>query len=92
VIGNRLRVAVADAGAGVAHADRERIFDKFFRVDSPVTRGVRGTGLGLYIVRELVTRMGGQVWVESNGGAGSVFVVELPTEPPSADTTGLSPP
>jgi signal transduction histidine kinase len=80
--GNRVRVAVSDAGVGIAHADRELIFDKFFRVDSPLTRGVRGTGLGLYIVRELVTRMDGQVWVESNGETGSAFIVELPTEPP----------
>jgi signal transduction histidine kinase len=77
---NRVRIAVADDGVGVAAVERERIFDKFFRADSQLTRSVRGTGLGLYIVRELVKRMDGDVWVEPRACGGSVFVVELPSE------------
>ena len=75
----RVRVCVSDRGPGVPYPDRERVFDKFFRADSLLTTGVRGTGLGLYIVRELVRRLGGRVWVESGPGPGATFVVELPT-------------
>jgi PAS domain S-box-containing protein len=75
----RIRISVADEGPGVPRGDRERVFDKFFRADSQLTLGVRGTGLGLYIVRELVHRLEGRVWVEPGDGRGAVFVVELPT-------------
>ena len=44
-----------------------------------MTRGVGGTGLGLYICRELIDRMGGRIWAEPNGSKGSMFVFELPT-------------
>jgi PAS domain S-box-containing protein len=78
-IDNRLRFTVRDEGLGVAHAEQTRIFEKFHRLDPQLTRGVGGTGLGLYICRELVKRMNGQIWVESDGRRGSSFVVELPT-------------
>jgi signal transduction histidine kinase len=55
-----------------------RIFEKFFRLDPNLTRGVGGTGLGLYICRELVQRMHGRIWVASDGRRGSTFTVELP--------------
>ena len=72
-----LRVCVRDDGLGVPPAERERIFEKFYRLDPNLTRGVGGTGLGLYISRELVERMGGRIWVES-AEFGSTFVFELP--------------
>jgi signal transduction histidine kinase len=51
----------------------------FYRLDPNMNRGVGGTGLGLYICRELVRRMDGRIWVESDGlGCGSTFTVELP--------------
>ena len=59
--------------------ERQRIFEKFYRLDPNLTRGVGGTGLGLYICRELVDRMGGRLSVTANGDRGSSFVVELPT-------------
>ncbi len=76
--GDRLRFRVSDRGLGVPPSEHERIFEKFFRLDPNLTRGVGGTGLGLYISRELVQRMGGSIWVESDGRTGSTFVVELP--------------
>ena len=74
-----LRFQVRDEGLGVAPEDQERIFEKFYRADPQMTRGVGGTGLGLYICRELIDRMGGRIWAEPNGGKGSTFVFELPT-------------
>jgi signal transduction histidine kinase len=70
--------AVHDEGLGIPLRDQERIFEKFFRLDPNLTRGVGGTGLGLYICRELVRRMGGRIWVASSAGEGSTFFFELP--------------
>jgi PAS domain S-box-containing protein len=75
---NRLRITVRDDGLGIPPSEHERIFEKFYRLDPNLTRGVGGTGLGLYISRELVSRMGGRIWVESAGAGGSTFFVELP--------------
>jgi len=74
-----VRFTVSDRGLGIPAGERERIFDKFFRLDPEMTRGVGGTGLGLYICRELVRRMNGRIWVEARDGAGSKFSFELPT-------------
>jgi two-component system phosphate regulon sensor histidine kinase PhoR len=73
-----VRIAVADKGPGIALTDQERIFEKFYRADPHHARAPSGTGLGLYISRELVRRMGGRLWVTSQPGAGSTFTVELP--------------
>jgi PAS domain S-box-containing protein len=78
VAGPRLRFSVRDEGLGVPPAEHRRIFEKFYRLDPDLTRGVGGTGLGLYISRELLERMGGRIWVESSGHGGSTFVAELP--------------
>jgi PAS domain S-box-containing protein len=76
--GGRVRFRVSDEGLGVPPAEQDRIFEKFFRLDPNLTRGVGGTGLGLYISRELVTRMNGRIWVDSDGRSGSSFFLELP--------------
>jgi PAS domain S-box-containing protein len=87
VAGPRMRFAVKDEGLGVPPAEHRRIFEKFYRLDVDLTRGVGGTGLGLYITRELLERMGGRIWVESSGSGGSTFVTELPL----VDAGDLSP-
>jgi two-component system, OmpR family, phosphate regulon sensor histidine kinase PhoR len=79
-----LRIAVRDEGLGIPHGEQQRIFGKFYRLDPQQTRGVGGTGLGLYICRELVRRMEGRVSVSSREGEGSTFVVDLPLLPSSA--------
>ncbi|HEU5214330.1 MAG TPA: PAS domain S-box protein [Gaiellaceae bacterium] len=76
--GGRVRFCVTDEGLGIPPAEQDRIFEKFFRLDPNLTRGVGGTGLGLYISRELVTRMHGRIWVVSDGRSGSSFFLELP--------------
>jgi PAS domain S-box-containing protein len=76
--GAHLRVTVRDEGIGIPQSEQQRIFEKFYRVDGSTTGFVEGTGLGLYICRELVQRMGGSIWVESAEGSGSTFFVELP--------------
>jgi PAS domain S-box-containing protein len=78
IAGPRLRFTVRDQGLGIPPAEHRRIFEKFYRLDPDLTRGVGGTGLGLYISRELLERMGGRIWVESSGRGGSTFVAELP--------------
>jgi signal transduction histidine kinase len=70
--------AVADQGLGVSPQEHGRIFEKFYRLDPELTRGVGGTGLGLYISRELVRHMNGRISVDSEEGTGSTFTVELP--------------
>jgi two-component system, OmpR family, phosphate regulon sensor histidine kinase PhoR len=74
----RMRLAVRDHGLGIPTGERERVFEKFYRLDPHLRRGIGGTGLGLYISHELVSRMHGKIWVESQEGIGSTFYVELP--------------
>jgi len=76
--GTSLSVSIRDEGLGIPHGEQQRIFGKFYRVDPQLSRGVGGTGLGLYICRELVRRMDGLLTVTSKEGEGSTFVVELP--------------
>ena len=78
----RILFAVRDEGLGIPLREQERIFKKFFRLDPNLARGVGGTGLGLYISRELVRRMGGRIWVASREGEGSTFFFELPVAGP----------
>jgi PAS domain S-box-containing protein len=71
---------VADEGPGIPPSERERIFDRFYRLDPSQSTGIGGSGLGLFICRELVERMGGKIGVDAPEGGGSVFWVELPRE------------
>jgi signal transduction histidine kinase len=73
-----VRFSVRDEGQGIPLNQQERIFEKFYRLDPNMTKGVGGTGLGLYICRELVESMHGDIWVESLPGQGSTFSFELP--------------
>ena len=75
-----VRIAIRDSGLGIPSSEQRRIFEKFYRLDPDVTRGIGGTGLGLYICRELVRRVDGRIWVESDGRSGSTFIVEIPQE------------
>ena len=77
--GSSIRVEVADNGIGLAKENLEKVFDKFYQVDSSATRSVGGIGMGLPISRELIRLHGGRLWAESEGmGRGSRFIFTLP--------------
>jgi signal transduction histidine kinase/CheY-like chemotaxis protein len=75
---NHIVFSVSDTGIGIAPEDRERIFQDFTQVDSPIQRRHKGTGLGLPLSKKLAILLGGQVSVESELGAGSTFQVRIP--------------
>src|SRR5436190_1633240 len=75
---DRVEVRVVDQGMGIPASEREWIFRKFYRAESAARDGAAGTGLGLFIAKELVNAMGGRIWVDSTAGEGSSFAFELP--------------
>jgi two-component system OmpR family sensor kinase len=77
-LATKAAVSVTDHGPGIPAAERERIFDRFYRVDNPTTRSTRGVGIGLALVLELVGLLAGTVSVSDAPGGGTRFVVELP--------------
>ncbi|TQL71423.1 two-component system sensor histidine kinase SenX3 [Enteractinococcus coprophilus] len=79
-----VHIAVSDQGSGIAEEDRERIFERFYRVDSARSRSTGGTGLGLSIVKHTVSNHGGEVMVESVVDEGSTFLIRLPALDPEA--------
>lgn len=78
-------VSVADSGPGIARKDLERIFDRFYRVDSARTRERGGTGLGLAIVASIVAAHGGRVSVDSSPGDGATFTFTVPLTATNAE-------
>jgi signal transduction histidine kinase len=77
--GKYAEVRVKDRGPGIAQTELKRIFKRFYRIHGPIATRVKGTGLGLYIVRSVAKRHGGRAWAESAGpGQGSTFVIQFP--------------
>jgi signal transduction histidine kinase len=76
--GETVEIAVIDSGIGVPAEERERIFERFYQVDSSVRRRYKGTGLGLTICKHIVTQHGGRIWVEDGENGGSAFHLALP--------------
>jgi signal transduction histidine kinase len=80
--GRFAEVRVKDQGPGIAETELKRIFKRFYRIHGPIATRVKGTGLGLYIVRSVAKRHGGRAWAESAGsGQGSTFVLQFPIVP-----------
>jgi len=77
-ISDSCQISVIDNGVGISSADQERIFNRFFQAEDHLTRRHGGLGLGLPIARELVELQGGRLWVESELGKGSKFILQLP--------------
>jgi signal transduction histidine kinase len=78
VDGTMVAVSVRDEGPGLTAEQAARVFDKFYRVDSGLTRTTEGTGLGLAICRGVVEAHGGRIAVETTAGHGCTFTVRLP--------------
>jgi two-component system sensor histidine kinase VicK len=72
------KISVSDSGPGIPRHDLKKVFDDFYRVDSNLTRTTGGTGIGLALVKKLVTLMGGSVWAENNDGPGCTITISLP--------------
>jgi two-component system, OmpR family, sensor histidine kinase SenX3 len=82
---DRFAVRVKDSGIGIPDSELKRIFKRFYRIPGTVAMRVKGTGLGLFIVRSVAERHGGRAFAESEGtGRGSTFTIELPPAPPVA--------
>ena len=77
----RLAVRVTDEGVGIPPSELKRIFKRFYRIPNSMALRVKGTGLGLFIVRSVAERHGGRAWAESEGSErGSTFTLELPVD------------
>jgi two-component system NtrC family sensor kinase len=84
-----IRIQVVDTGLGIPAADQPHIFEKFYRVRGDHVVSIKGTGLGLALVKSIVEKHQGRVWLESVFGEGSTFTVALPvySKPPSLEGT-----
>ncbi len=83
-------IAVTDQGLGIAPDEQERIFERFYRVDTARSRATGGTGLGLAIVKHVVDNHGGTVSVWSQPGRGSTFTIRLPAGAPVSAAPGAA--
>jgi K+-sensing histidine kinase KdpD len=86
----RVRLLVRDHGIGIPHDAQSHLFEKFYRVNDPQLHNVSGTGIGLYLVRQVVEGHGGRVAVESEPGAGTAFQIDLPSAAATATGDGGS--
>jgi signal transduction histidine kinase len=84
MVGGRVHIGVRDNGPGIPAEHLEHVFKRFYRVPDSSTK-VRGTGLGLFICRQIVTAHGGDISVESEPGKGTTFHIYLPFNPPKSD-------
>ena len=100
--GDELQLSVSDQGLGIAADEQRKVFERFYRTRAVRNTSIRGSGIGLALVKHITESHGGRVWVESAPGKGSTFVValpvsklvpELPAElPPAADADAGTPP
>lgn len=79
-IGEHVQVSVRDEGMGIRQQDKDRLFQRFYRVESAHTESIAGFGIGLYLSAEIVQHHGGKIWMESEKGVGSKFYFSLPAK------------
>lgn len=75
-----LEISVSDNGIGIPDKDKVKLFTKFFRADNVIRMQVEGSGLGLFIVKNIIEKHGGQITCESEEGKGTKFIFTLPLE------------
>ncbi len=75
----QVTIAVADLGKGIPVAERRKVFDKFYRMGTEITRKTKGTGLGLYLVRRIATDHKGTIEIADNKPQGSIFIISFPS-------------
>ena len=78
IMQDKLITHIKDNGVGIPKKDQDKIFSRFFRVEQEAAKGIPGTGLGLFIVKQLIEKMGGRIWFESVLAQGSTFSFSLP--------------
>jgi len=78
LVGDRARLWIDDEGEGIPHRERERVWSSFYRLDRHANSSVAGSGIGLFVVRELARLHGGDAWVEDAPGGGARLMIELP--------------
>jgi PAS domain S-box-containing protein len=78
IIGGKVQVSVQDEGMGLKPQDKDKVFDRYFRVESNHTQHISGFGIGLYLSAEIIHRHDGEIWVKSESGTGSTFYFSLP--------------
>lgn len=83
--GDNIEISVTDRGIGIARADQERVFERFFRVDKARSRATGGTGLGLAIVKHVAANHNGSIRLWSQPGTGSTFTLSIPAYPHGDD-------
>lgn len=79
--GDVVKISVRDKGVGISELDRKRIFDRFYRAEGEISKRIKGAGLGLSLVKHVVTAHGGTVECQSRVGEGSIFTIRLPAVP-----------
>jgi signal transduction histidine kinase len=79
--GDAVEISVRDKGVGISEYDRKRIFDRFYRAEGEISKRIKGVGLGLSLVKHVVTAHGGRVECQSRIGEGSIFTIRIPAGP-----------
>jgi two-component system phosphate regulon sensor histidine kinase PhoR len=76
-----LNVEVSDTGIGISESDTVKLFDEFYRVENEINQNLKGTGLGLALVKKIIEAHNGKIWVKSAVGQGTTFYFTLPPKP-----------
>ena len=81
---NKAHIEVRDNGRRIPDAEVERVFASFYQVENPLLRQRGGFGVGLYLARQLVERMGGRIWLDNHAARGNSFFIAVPLEEPAS--------
>jgi signal transduction histidine kinase len=88
--GQEALLSIRDHGIGIPQAEQAQLFSRFARASNGAAQGISGTGLGLYLCRELILQHGGDIWFESTEGVGSTFFLRLPLSPGTSTPEGFA--